>query len=195
MEGGRRGGRAGARGVIASLDRQGKGKGIDLLGPDPIPGWAAYDPTDLDDTEANGSSIAVLAEFEEGGVTKRCLLAGDAHGPVLAKGIERLARQRGQERLRVDAFKVPHHGSVRNVTRELIRSVDARRYLFSTNSGARHGHPHKQAVARVLMDGTRPSSLMFNYRTKINERWNNASWKQKYQYDTEYGDGSLTVVL
>lgn len=172
-----------------------KGVVLDLLGDDPIRDWADYDPRDLDDTEANGSSIAMLAEYDDDGVSKRCLLAGDAHGPVLLDGVRRLAAQLGEERLRVDAFKLPHHGSVRNVTRDLLKAVDARRYLFSTDSGGRHGHPHKEAVARVLLDAAKPTSLKFNYRTGVNELWDNTRWIDKYDYDVEYGDGTLTVSL
>jgi beta-lactamase superfamily II metal-dependent hydrolase len=171
-----------------------KGVDLDLLGGDPILDWANYDPTDLDDTEANGSSIAILAEFDdpEDGRIKRCLLTGDAHGPVLTRGVRRLANQRGQERLVVDVVKLPHHGSVRNVTRPLIQALDAETWLFSSN-GKQHGHPHKEAVARVVIDGPSPKHLKFNYRTPINEPWDNASWKATHGYDTEYGDGMLTV--
>lgn len=171
-----------------------KGVKLDLLGADPIPTWAAHDPGDLDTTQANGSSIAVLAEYDDEGTTKRCLLAGDAHGPVLCRGVRRLARQRGEDRLRVDVFKLPHHGSLKNVTSDLVRAVDARTCLFSSN-GKQHGHPHKEAVARVLVDGSRPSSLKFNYRTENNARWDNSAWKRKYRYETEYGNGTLTVRL
>jgi len=168
-----------------------KGVKLDLLG-DPIREWADGEIDDLDKTAANGSSIAVFAEYTDEGVTKRCLLAGDAHGPVLTDGIRRLAQQLEQDRLQLDAFKVPHHGSHRNVTRDLIQSVDCRHYMFSTN-GAINEHPHKEAVARVLAYGTPGATLHFNYRTKFNEIWDVPGWQQKYEYHVEYGDGTLTV--
>jgi hypothetical protein len=170
-----------------------KGIALDLLG-DPVPEWADHDPSDLDETEANGSSIALVAEYDDERVTKRALLAGDAHGPVLVRGIRRLARQRGEARLRLDAFKLPHHGSLKNVTRDLVRSVDARFWLFSSN-GSQHGHPHKEAVARVLLDGGASKSLRFNYRTEQTARWDDRALQARYEYDTEYGDGSLSVSL
>jgi hypothetical protein len=171
-----------------------KGVRLDLLGGDPIPEWADSHTTDLDGTEANGSSIAVVAEYVDEGVTKRCLLAGDAHGPVLAEGIRRLADQLGEAQLRLDAFKLPHHGSLRNVTRELIEAVDCRRYLFSTN-GVSHQHPHREAVARVLIYGASDSTLHFNYRTRFNGSWDDCELRRKYNYGSEYGDGTLTVKL
>jgi beta-lactamase superfamily II metal-dependent hydrolase len=167
---------------------------LDLLGGDPIPDWAGYDPTELDPSETNGSSISMLAEFDDpyDGRTKRCLLTGDAHGPVLEKGIRRLAAQRGQALLSIDVIKAPHHGSLHNVTRPLVRAVDAPTWLFSSN-GLNHGHPHKEAVARVVQDGGRPLHLKFNYRTPVNQIWDTRTWKQRHGYDTEYGDGSLII--
>jgi beta-lactamase superfamily II metal-dependent hydrolase len=169
-----------------------KGVRLDLLGGDPIREWADSQTEDLDDTAANGSSIALVAEYEDDGVTKRCLLAGDAHGPVLAEGIRRLADQLGETRLRLDAFKLPHHGSLRNVTREVVEAVDCRRYLFSTN-GVSHKHPHREAVARVIVYGTPGRTFHFNYRTKFNESWDDSGLRRQYDYGTEYGDGTLTV--
>jgi beta-lactamase superfamily II metal-dependent hydrolase len=171
-----------------------KGVPLDLLGADPVRDWAGSRTDDLDTTEANGSSIAVLAEYEDEGTVKRCLLAGDAHGDVLAEGIGRLALQRGENRLRVDAFKLPHHGSLANVTRELIESVDCRRYLFSSN-GAHYQHPHREAVARVLTYGSPGASLHFNYRTRFNDFWDAPDVRRRYDYATAYGDGHLTVPL
>ena len=75
-----------------------------------------------------------------------------------------------------------------------FRAADALLQGHFLLSSGRHSEYYLQC-ARVLMDGTRPSSLKFNYRSKINERWDNGAWKQKYGYDTEYGDGSLTVTL
>jgi Metallo-beta-lactamase superfamily len=169
-----------------------KGVQLDLLGADPVRDLADNRADDLDTTVANGSSIAVLAEYNDEGIAKRCLLAGDAHGPVLAKGIRRLAGQFGEDRLRLEAFKLPHHGSLRNVTSELIQSVICHCYLFSTN-GVRHQHPHKEAVARVLVHGVPPTSLHFNYRTSFNACWDYPEFQQRYDYYAYYGDGALTV--
>jgi beta-lactamase superfamily II metal-dependent hydrolase len=173
----------------------------DLLGGDPLEQWAAHDPDDLDHTESNGSSIAFLAEFTETDaagqrVTKSCLFSGDGHGPVLAEGIKRLAAERGQARLRVDAFKLPHHGSVRNVTEELAKAVDATHYLVSTNSGGTYGHPHQGAIARVILNKARRPTLWFNYpETEKTKVWNNVVWKVDRGYATQYGTGELTVTL
>lgn len=99
-----------------------------------------------------------------------------------------------QERLRVDVVKAPHHGSLRNVSKDLVKAVDGRTWLFSSN-GVQHEHPHREAVARVVTGAIRPTSLKFNYRTAFNEIWDLAVRKQQFNYDTEYGNGSLMTKI
>ena len=101
-----------------------------------------------DDGAPNGTSIAVLAEY--GGAS--ALLAADAHAPVLVQSIRRLLASRRLEKLKVDVFKVSHHGSQNNVSSELVQLLDCPRYLISTN-GDHFFHPDRQAIARILKYG------------------------------------------
>jgi beta-lactamase superfamily II metal-dependent hydrolase len=119
---------------------------------------------DAETAEANGSSIILLAEFDG----KSCLLAGDGHAQVLAKTIPRLVRMRGNAD--VDTFKLPHHGSMNNVSLDLVKAVPAAQYLFSSN-GAKYEHPDEEAVSRVLVGSDHDKELVFNYRTVHNEMW------------------------
>ena len=101
----------------------------------------------------NGSSIAFL--FEYGG---RCLLfSGDAHAEVLEQSITKLLDQRGLDRLRLDAFKVPHHGSVNNLTPQLLALLHCARVLISTDR-SRHGHPNAPVVE--LLAATFPGATI-----------------------------------
>jgi len=159
-----------------------------------------------DTAVANGSTIALLAEFEG----KSCLISGDAFAPVLVEGIGRLLHARGQSRLSVDAFKVPHHGSRFNVSNDLLKSVVSPEYLFST-SGAIFGHPDDEAIGRVLATAARSRrTLHFNYPAatleanyaKIKKRaapdWNQPRLKQRFRYQTRYAAtdaGGLTLEL
>ena len=159
-----------------------------------------------DTAVANGSTIALLAEFEG----KSCLISGDAFAPVLVEGIGRLLHERGQSRLSVDAFKVPHHGSRFNVSNDLLKSVVSPEYLFST-SGAIFGHPDDEAIGRVLATAARSTrTLHFNYPAatlkanyaKIKKRaapdWNQPRLKQQFRYQTRYAAtdvGGLTLEL
>src|SRR5262249_22861983 len=74
-----------------------------------------------DTSAANGSSIMLLAEYGEHAL----LLAGDGHARDLATGLERLRRERNQGKgLPIAAFKVPHHGSAKNLGRSVLdRSI------------------------------------------------------------------------
>lgn len=166
----------------------------DLLGAKKI------DPDELaearftsDDSEANGASIAFLAEFEG----KSVLLTGDAHAGVLAAGLRRLARQRGEATIRVDAFKLPHHGSRYNLSPEVLDLVDCGRYLFSTDGTSRSRHPDPIAVSRIIARRENVR-LEFNYHTATTAPWDSATMRQEFRYEAIYpvaGGQSLTVEL
>lgn len=145
-----------------------------------------------DPGEANGSSIAVLAECEG----KRALLTGDAHADRLVESITIL--KRAARRLKLDAFKVAHHASQHNISRELIELVECPRYLISTN-GSYFKHPTPEAVARIVKFGGKRVKLFFNYRTRYTEVWDVPAWKERYGYDVVFPaggqNGSLKVTL
>ncbi|MBN1814408.1 MAG: hypothetical protein JXA14_21390 [Anaerolineae bacterium] len=141
----------------------------------------AEEPVEDDDSPANGSSIAFVAEFEG----KRCLFAGDAHPSVLRASIKKLLDDLGESRLRLDAFKVSHHGSKSNLSRDLLELLACERYLVSTN-GSYFGHPDKEAVARIIVHGGENSILYFNYRSEENAIWDDAVLKDDHGYQTVY---------
>ena len=142
-----------------------------------------------DSSAANGSSIAFVGEFEG----KRCLFAGDAYWNVLRDTAARLAEEEDSERLALDAFKIPHHGSRNNVGDELLSALDCHRFLISTN-GSRFKHPDDEAIARLVggpWRGSDPSGddevvLEFNYRTEFNEGWDEASLRDQWNYRARY---------
>jgi beta-lactamase superfamily II metal-dependent hydrolase len=144
---------------------------------------------------ANGSSIALLAEF--GGAS--VLLGADAHAPVLTKSIETLLRQRGgAKRLKLDAFKVPHHGSQNNLSNELLDLLDCRTYCLSSN-GDHFNHPDREAIGRIIKYGGKHPTLHFNYRTRFNDVWARPDLREKYGYAAVYKngdeDGSIISLL
>ena len=140
---------------------------LEALGPDDIPDIYDLANTSFrqDTAEANGSSIAVLAEYDGSSV----ILAADAHPDVLLRSVGRLLSERGEARLRVDAFKLPHHGSKRNVSRDLLAALETDNFLFSTD-GSRTHHPNPEAIARVLVEHPHPR-LWFNYRSRYSQIW------------------------
>ncbi len=150
-------------------------KDVDALADEPFGG---------DNGAPNGTSIALLAEF--GGAS--ALLAADAHAPVLVQSIDKLLKQRGLERLKVDVFKVSHHGSQNNVSTELVQRLDCSRYLVSTN-GYHFCHPDRQAIARLIKyggrEGRRPK-LYFNYKSQYNAVWSEPGLQERYEYTASY---------
>lgn len=135
-----------------------------------------------DDTApANGTSIALLAEF--GGV--RVLLGADAHPDVLTASLKRLD---GGAPVRLDLFKLPHHGSQANVTRELMAAVDCRDFLVSTD-GSKFNHPDETAIARVVASRTDGVHLLFNYRQERTTMWEQrVEGERKHPFDVCFPD-------
>ena len=118
-----------------------------------------------DSSKANGSSIAVIADYRD----ERWLLAGDAHADVLLAGILRYGDAIGEHPVRLDGFKLPHHGSARNITPDLLAAIDCRRFLVSTD-GSYFKHPDRDCIDLIVNSVDRPE-LVFNYRTPFTEPW------------------------
>lgn len=142
-----------------------------------------------DDSSANGSSIALLAEYDG----ERFLLAGDAWPTVLEASIDRLVG--ANKKLPLTAFKLPHHGSVGNVTESLLAHISCKHYLVST-SGAQFRHPHEEAVELLLSNhnGRGKPRLHFNYRTITTEKWTDVDDQKQRRYIANHPKGlSLQV--
>lgn len=97
----------------------------------------------LDESVHNLASLMVLAESEDG---KTMLLTGDGRGDHLIEGLERAGRMEPDGHVHVDLFKLPHHGSDRNVSTELFRRVTADHYVLSGD-----GTHHNPEVATLEM--------------------------------------------
>ena len=152
----------------------------------------AVKTTAVDRAAPNGSSIAFLLEHRGASI----LLAADAFPQVLASALESLAAERrtqGQgapgtsvhSPLKLDVFKLSHHGSRANTTLDLLDAVRADHYVVSTN-GAIFGHPNDEALARVIMRGGKGSTLWFNHASgdfgERLKRWTDPDMKEKYGY-------------
>jgi beta-lactamase superfamily II metal-dependent hydrolase len=136
----------------------------------------------VDTKEANGSSVAMLLEYDG----KRILLGADAHPDDLLAGIQALT---GGATLKVDVFKLPHHGSKANVTSDLLDAVDADVIVFSSN-GVRFRHPNQQAVARVIRRYRgQGKELVFNYDSEFTRIWRSPDLTAQWNYSTRFGQG------
>ncbi len=161
----------------------------DILGEPDVSQLAAtrFKP---DQAKPNGSSIALLAEYDG----RRVLLAGDAHAPVLVDALLRLPANT-DGRLPLDAVKMSHHGSRGNTSVDLVRAVKCSNWLVSTN-GKQFKHPDRESIARVIREGGSGVSLHFNYRTGFNDMWAAAGLQRKHGYWTRYpADESAGIQL
>ena len=127
----------------------------------------ADDIFESDDSDTNGSSIALLIEIN----MKKLLLLGDSHDEVIADSIKQLKDENGRSYstdnpLAVDYVKLSHHGSQHNTSPEFLKLIECKNYIISTD-GSRHGHPDKRTLARIA-DRHPNSTIWFNYRSVYN---------------------------
>lgn len=138
-------------GFDGHLVRPGKGPSVPYkLGPELTLHIAAPLPKQLDDLQKefakelkpdaalaaytdgsvpNLSSIAALASFKG----KTILLTGDARGDFLREGLKQEGLLDAAGKLHVDVFKLPHHGSDRNIDKDFFRDVTADHYVASAD--------------------------------------------------------------
>lgn len=150
-----------------------------------------------DSSPANGSSIGVIAEWDG----KFYLLSGDAYAPVMAASLRRwlatesVVRGRQVDAINLELFKLPHHGSVSNISEELLALIKCRRYLFSS-SGKIFGHPHDRTVELILdkHQARGKAQLFFNYRSGRTERWGDPDDQAARRYEAFFPVGlSISV--
>jgi len=177
------------QGLIPGRDAVVPPPGLESFGPVDIEELART-PFEADTSRTNPTSIGFLFEYD--GV--RIMFTGDGDDARLVRSLADQAQAEGG-RVRLDALKVPHHGSAANISKELLDLIDCPRYLISTN-GARHGHPDDVAMARILKYGGETKEIAFNYRSRA-ALWDVPQWKADYGYTvlmpSPGTDGFLTL--
>jgi beta-lactamase superfamily II metal-dependent hydrolase len=156
----------------------------DILGSVPVEVLAGYQ-FKPDTSEANGSSIAFLATFEN----KSVLFGADAHSDLLKNSLDRVKPPLVNG---VDVLKMSHHGSKGNTDNALVSMLKARHYLVSTNGSIYH-HPDDEAIARVLKFGPSEKVLYFNYEKRSNSLWVDEA--SDYGCEVRYGDEKRGLVI
>ena len=97
----------------------------------------------------------------------------------------------------VDAVKLPHHGSLKNVSAKLLTVVSTKQFLVST-SGELFGHPDDEAEAGAVTAGGTGATLWFNYPpTVTTERWADRVLADRYELTARfvYPDAATCLVL
>ena len=117
------------------------------------------------------------------------LLAGDAWPSVLEASITKLLGT-DDRRLELTGFKIPHHGSVGNVSESLLDRLSCKHYLVST-SGAVFRHPHARTLDLLLEKhrGRAIPRLHFNYLTETTEPWAGGSDEPDRRFFTFHPKG------
>jgi beta-lactamase superfamily II metal-dependent hydrolase len=137
----------------------------------------AQKPFVADTSEPNGASIAFLAEF----AGRRVLLGADAHPGVIERSLRKLGFSEANP-VRLDMFKLCHHGSKANTSPALLKIVDCTRFAISTD-GTKHNHPDRETVARILTnDPLRFKTLYFNVNQENATIWGRSDLQDKYKY-------------
>jgi len=140
-----------------------------------------------DKREGNGSSIAFIADYED----KSVLFCADAHPTVLLESFEKT----GRPNYNFDMIKISHHGSHKNTGPKFLNTVKSNNFIISTN-GAKYKHPSLEAIAQIIKLQPGSKRLYFNYNTAFNEMWDDFLLKEKYDYETFYGDNQgITVII
>lgn len=140
-------------------------------------------PTQLggdDSSEANGSSIALLVEFEDAAV----VLSGDAFHTVMTKSLMRLQMERGvRGGVQLDAWKIAHHGSRNNTDVAMLKRAKCKQFVISTN-GDRFRHPDREVID--MLRAVPDAELWFNYRSKTTEPFEaDSAWKGRTHYPAD----------
>jgi hypothetical protein len=156
--------------------------------PAPPPVFGGEKTYGSDRSPANGSSIAFLLEHD--GVA--CLFGADAFSRVLADSLRKLSEARNPGRalpIRLDAFKLPHHGSLGNVSEDLLTAIECSKYLVSTN-GAIFRHPDRE-TAELIAKHAPGSDFLCNYKVDTTRRF--ADTARKPRWNTLYPGEGVTA--
>ncbi len=110
-----------------------------------------------DSSVKNGSSISFILSIKG----KSYLFLGDSHPKGIANYLKSLGHSK-EKPLKVELFKVSHHGSKSNTNIELLEIIKADNYIISTDSSG-HNHPNKRTLARIMKENPK-ATFHFNYK-------------------------------
>ena len=141
---------------------------------------------------ANAASISCIIEADGMSV----LMLGDGYPQFVVPYLREREKQKG--RLKVDFVKVAHHGSLNNISCELLDLIDCNNYIIPTNGGGTGvKHPDRIALAKILCHKNRdrsvPVHLHFNYTLKTFAQCKdlflfNEGEKEEYKFEVHEPD-------
>ena len=113
-----------------------------------------------DNAYPNGSSIAFILSKEE----DNYLFLGDSHPSVIIEGLNKFNYSENNK-LITKFVKVSHHGSKGNTSVELLKCINSKNYIVSTN-GSGDQHPNKQLLSRLIKENE-DCNIYFNYKERM----------------------------
>lgn len=134
----------------------------------------------LDKSETNAESIILLLHC--GG--HKVLLPGDATPDKL---LPVLRQYSGGKTAKFDLVKLPHHGSYRNMSKDLFDCFSCSDYLISTD-GSVYCHPDKKVLLKAISWGHNESGktyFHFNYPDLIGNMLITDRDKEKYSFECD----------
>lgn len=112
-----------------------------------------------DNNIENGSSLAAIFEYEG----KRILWLADSVPSVIINALSLMGYSEGK-RFQCSTVILAHHGSVMNNSAELLKMIDADKYIISADGINRYCLPNKETIARLVATSVkRPVEIFFNH--------------------------------
>lgn len=151
-----------------------------------------------DNSVENGSSISILAEFNN----KKTLWLADSHPTDIVNSLKKLGFNQ-DNKIVCDWVKVTHHGSKGNNSDALYNLIECDNYLFSVNGENKHNLPSKECIARILRNKQRPKNSKYNFHFTYDNQTlrsifnvENESIFKEYNFEVFYSDQkSVTINL
>lgn len=139
-----------------------------------------------DVSKTNRSSIAVVLTYND----KNYLFAADSCSSIIKEGLISLGFVK-DGKVNLSLMHLPHHGSCRNTSKELLDIVDCNMYVITGNGRNKYYLPNKETIARLLKSNTEEFTIHFpNYTLSIGsifkdeEQWNcSLSKASKYCFE------------
>jgi hypothetical protein len=148
-----------------------------------------YIPFNEDDDPYNGSSIAFVLNV---GVFQ-ALFCADAHPTIIYESLESLGYTKTNP-LKIDFLKVPHHGSKKNLSDELLSVLNCQNFVFSANGTNRDNLPNKETLARIVKDISRNQVerlyLYFNYDNQTLQNIRTLEEEKLYNFECKYAQSN-----
>ena len=132
-----------------------------------------------DNSLSNRSSIVILLEDGE----KKILLTGDVTPDRFTAIINDLSSKNDNKPVEFNYIKLPHHGSYRNLNKEILLKIDCLNFVITTN-GKNSYLPNKKALLKIIRylknEKKDRINFIFNYKETIDALNIDNSDKKKY---------------